>query len=202
MSVRKLARLLALIMGTTAILGAVSAAWTASPDAMVEGAVATVEMDRITVNPAVGTPVQVQITPTTRIIARQLSKFEEIRFGDFIGVAAKKESNGSLAAVSINIFPPELRGQIREGKFPMATGNTMTNAVVTEFVSRVEGRTVTLRYADNTVVIVVPAQAEIHRLVLITLSDVRTGMRATVRGSRNADGSIAAAAITVESSGP
>ncbi len=80
----------------------------------------------------------------------------------------------------------------------METGNIMTNAVVTDYVSRVSGRAISLAITGGTPTIAVAPGAEVHRLVLITPHDLRAGMRVTVRGSTNADGSVKASSVTVE----
>jgi len=170
----------------------------APPVTIVEGTIDSVAADVITVTAAAGSRTRVMTTPATRVLSREPARAEDISKGDFIGVAAKKDADGSLTAVDINIFPPALRGQIRESQFPMASGNIMTNAVVTEYVTAVAGRTLSLAYAGETATINVPPQATVHRLMLATLGDLKTGLRIVARGTANADGSISAAAITIE----
>ena len=51
---------------------------------------------------------------------------------------------------------------------------------------------------EGTATITVPPRADIHRLVMIALGDLRVGMRVTVRGSENTDGSVTASSVTVE----
>lgn len=163
-----------------------------------EGTIDSVGPSGLTLTTAAGTRVEVKTTAETFILDRLPAGLQEIRAGDFIGVAARKEADGSLVAVSINIFAPALRGRIREGQFPMETGNIMTNAVVTQYVTRVSGRTVSLALTEGIATIAVPPSAEIHRLVVIALGDLRAGMRVTVRGSANPDRSITASSVTVE----
>ena len=107
-------------------------------------------------------------------------------------------SDGTLTAVSINIFPPEFRGRVREAQFVMETGNIMTNAIVFQNVRRVDGRTLYLRMPDGTAVIAVPQDAPVLRLAVIAMSDLRPGMRVQVRGTGNPDGSMVATTVTVD----
>lgn len=176
--------------------------WTAADAAAAmqtaEGTIDAVGAGMLTLTSAAGARVQIKTTAETFLLDRVQAKLEDIKVGDFIAVTARKESNGSLTAQSITIFAPALRGRVREGQWPMDTGNIMTNAVVTEYVSRVSGRTISLAITGGTPTIAVAPGAEVHRLVLITLHDLRAGMHATVRGSTNADGSVTATSVTVE----
>lgn len=57
--------------------------------------------------------------------------------------------------------------------------------------------TLYVEFRGGTATIRVPSGAEVHRLKLIGVSDLRGGMHVVVRGIRNADGSTTAASITV-----
>ncbi len=176
--------------------------WTAADAAAAmqtaEGTIDAVGTGMLTLTSAAGAHVQVNTTAETFLIDRLQAKLEDIKAGDFVAVTARKESNGSLTAVVINIFAPAMRGRVREGQWPMETGNIMTNAVVTEYVSRVSGRTISLAITGGTPTIAVPPGAAVHRLVLITLHNLRAGMHVTVRGSANADGSVTASSVSVD----
>ena len=74
----------------------------------------------------------------------------------------------------------------------------MTNAVVAQYVERVEGRTLYMKLDQGTAPISVPAATEIHRLVTAQLGDLKPGMRVAVRGSGNSDGTVKASSITFE----
>jgi hypothetical protein len=142
--------------------------------------------------------VRVVATGETRIIRRQQVRLENIKTNEFVAVTARREADGGLVAVSINILPPEYRGRVREAQFVMETGNIMTNAIVFQNVRRVDGRTLYLRLPDGATVITVPKEAPVFRLTVIGAGDLRPGLRVQVRGTGNADGSILATSVTVE----
>ncbi len=194
---RRVGVLVMVTVGSLALAGETAAGATPA-DAISEGMIESLGASLFTLAAGAGTHVQVKTTAETRIIRRQPADLADIRPRDFIGVAAKKEADGSLTAVSINIFPADFKGRVREGQFPMESGNIMTNAVVSQYVGRVAGRTVYLTYKEGTAVIRVPAGAEIHRLTLIAFDDLKVGMHATVRGTRNPDGSVTASFITAD----
>jgi hypothetical protein len=165
----------------------------------IDGTVQAVDAASVTVATP-GGAVRAAITADTRIIRRQAARFEQIRPRDFVGVAARRASDGTLVAVAINIFPPEFKGRVREGQFPMETGNLMTNAVVFQNVRRIEGRTLYLTFPEGTAVINVGADAEIFRLTVMRPTDLRVGMRVALRAT-GAPGALAAATITVDETG-
>jgi len=184
------------VIGLLAAPGTLPAA--PAPQGATEGVIAAVDAGSFTVTAAAGNQVRIVASADTRILRRQPVKLEEIKPNDFVGVTAKREPDGTLTAVSINIFPPEFRGRLREAQFVMETGNIMTNAIVFQNVRRVEGRTLYLRMPDGTAVIAVPKEAPVLRLAVIAMSDLRPGMRVQVRGTGNPDGSMVATTVTVD----
>lgn len=168
------------------------------PAAQIEGTIAAIEPGILTVTRNAGDTARIAVTGETVVIQRMLVQLADIRPNDFVGVTARREPDGSLTAISINIFPPEFRGRVREAQFVMETGNVMTNATVFQNVGRIEGRTLYLKLGDGAVVIAVPKEAQVIRLTVIPQSRLQPGMRVTVRGTPGADGSVAAATITVD----
>lgn len=176
-----------------AAVGAVPA-----PASPIDGTITAVDAASLTVSARSGEVVRIGVTADTRIIRRQPVGLEDIKPNESVGVAARREADGTLTAVSINIFPPEFKDRIRREQSLMESGNIMTNALVFQNVRRIEGRTLYLRLADGTAVIAVPRTAEIFRLTLVKLGDLRTGMRVVVRASNGPDGGLVASSITVE----
>lgn len=163
-----------------------------------EGTITSVESGAVTITTRAGTPVRVLITSDTTIIQRKAVGLENIKPNDFVGVTARREADGSLTAISINIFPPEFKDRARQTQFVMETGNIMTNATVFQNVRRVEGRTLYLKLGDGSVIIAVPKDATVVRLTLAKPSDLRPGMTVLVRGTQGPDGNLTATTITLD----
>ena len=168
---------------------------------VVNGTIAAVNGSSVTVAPASGAEKVVKIEPETLILSRETTTLSTIKPGDAMGVAAKRGADGSLTAISINIIAPELWSRARKGQFPMESGDVMTNAVVMQVADRVEGRTLYLKYNDGAAAIIVPAAAEIHRVTAMRFGDLKPGMRVTVRGVADPDGTIKASSITFDRPG-
>ncbi len=189
--------LLALLAGGTSLLDGGLAAYAVPAIVIVDGTIAQVARDSLVLTTAGGRTLCK--TSAATIIRRRLpARIEDIKVRDYIGVAASKAPDGSLTAVDINIFPTGSQGVIRDGQSMMSSGNVMTNAVVTEYVTGVSGRTVTLAYGGGTAKITVPPAATVHRLVVTTRSDLRPGRHVIARGAGNGDGSLTATSITIE----
>jgi Domain of unknown function (DUF5666) len=193
-----LVAVLAIILTGTAILGGVIPGNAQSANVVREGTINGVGGDGITVAVTGSGVTPVKISPATFVISRRRASLESIKPDDLLAVTSKREDNGTLTAILINIFPPEYRGRVREGQYPMDSGNVMTNATVMEYATRVENRTLYLKYKDGAAAIAVPTTAEVHRLTVIRASDLRAGMHVVARGAANPDGSISASSITVE----
>jgi len=179
-----------------AVLG--SPATGALPGGQVEGTITAMGAGTIMITDRDGTPVRVLVTGDTVVIQRNSTTLETIKPNNFVGVTARRESDGSLTALSINIFPSEFRGRVREAQFVMDTGNVMTNATVFQSVRRIAGRTLYLKVNEGSVIIAVPKDAEVWRLAVIKAAELRPGTHAVARGSPGADGTFVATGITVD----
>lgn len=173
----------------------------AGPMTMANGSIAAVNGSSVTVASPDGSRKVVKIQPDTLILRRDVATLGAIKPGDALAVTAKKGAEGSLTAVSINIFSPQLWSRVRKGQWMMDTGNIMTNALVTQVVERVDGRTLYMKLDQGTGMISVPNAAEIHRLTTVRPADLKPGLKVTIRGVADSDGTINASSITFDRPG-
>jgi hypothetical protein len=164
----------------------------------VEGTIAAIKGGTITLTQADKMTKTVALEDKTLILRRQVVGLDQIKPGEAMGVASRRGSDGSMVAISINIFAPEMWDVVRKGQFPMTTGDTMTNAVVTQYAAGVKGRVVTMKYAEGTSAITVPDGTQIHRLVAAKASALVAGLHISVRGTANPDGSIKAGSVSFD----
>lgn len=164
----------------------------------VDGTIAAVNGSTITLTLADKMAKTIALQDKTLILGRQVVGLDQIKPGDAMGVASRRDSDGSMVAISINIFAPEMWDGVRKGQFPMTTGDTMTNAVVAKYAAGVKGRVVTMKYAEGTSEITVPDGTQIHRLVAAKPAALTVGLHITVRGTASPDGSIKAASVSFD----
>lgn len=167
----------------------------AQPVTTLEGTVASATATSLKITTEQG-QTTVILTPKTRVTRRLPATIADIKVGSFLGVAAAKQRNGTLMAVSVNILDA-IRKVARVGQFPMESGNIMTNADVTAVVQRKTGRTIKMDYEGKSAIIFIPDNIPIRRVVMGTPADLKAGQRVTVRGEA-AGGGITAASITIE----
>jgi len=189
--------LFALLAAAALAAGGAASAGAAMATTTWDGTIQSVAGGTVVLTTAAGQKT-VKTTPSTTVLSRTPAQLSDIKPGDFVGVDAKKAPNGALTAVTIGIVPPELKARARQGQFPMASGDTMTNATVTQTVTQVSGRSLTLTYEGTSWKIAVPASTSIHKLTVTKLAALMPKMHATARGTANADGSLTATSITVD----
>jgi hypothetical protein len=163
----------------------------------VSGTILSISGDRVTISLADKTQKIVVLQGSTLVLEREVAAVDQIRTGDAMGVAARR-SGSDLVATSINIFSAEMWDVVRKGQWPMATGETMTNATVTDYVRSVNGRTLTMKYKDVMATITVPDGVQVHRLVSMKQTDLSAGMQVTVRGTPGADGTMVAGSVSFD----
>jgi hypothetical protein len=100
-----------------------------------------------------------------------------IKPGEFVGVGAMPQADGTQRAVRINIFDESRRGSNeghRPGWGPESKG-TMTNATVDTTVGSVDGQVLTVKYKDGEKKIIVPPDAVIQRNLPGSAVDLKPG---------------------------
>ncbi|HLW47303.1 MAG TPA: DUF5666 domain-containing protein [bacterium] len=195
MSAHRRSELAIAIAVTVLVIATGSLGAAAQPVTSLEGTVASATATSATITTEQG-QTTVILTPKTRVIRHLPAGVRDIRVGSFLGVAATKQPNGTLLAVSVNILDAVKR-IARSGQFPMASGNIMTNAGVTAVVVKKAGRSIKMDYDGKSAFVYIPDNVAIHRSVLGTPADLKRGQHVTVRGDADG-GRIMAASITIQ----
>ncbi len=194
-----LTRYSAAFLFSTLLLGIPMAAF---PQAMsnstpIQGTISAITSGSVTVTGSDGLDRKILITSATLVRTSQPATLDQIKPGDALGVAARRDGD-SLIATSINIFPAQVYEGVRKGQFGMTDGQVMTNALVTQYVKSVDGRVLTMTYSDGTAKIIVPDAAQIHRLLIVKQSDLAVGQTVTIRVSSSAGGGLTATSIGID----
>jgi cellobiose-specific phosphotransferase system component IIC len=164
----------------------------------VEGAIAAISGQTATLTLANGATKTVAFQPKTIISRVDKSSLAEIKPGDALGVTSRRESDGSLTALKINIFSPEIYKIVPRREFVMTTGDTMTNAVVKAFAKSVDGQTLTMTLPSGASTIKVAPDVPVFRMVSVKEADLTTGLHVVVRGTQAPDGTLRASSVSFD----
>ena len=166
----------------------------------VRGKIAAVEKDALKVTTSAG-DVMVKLPEDIRVTGVEAAKLSDISSGEYVGTTAVKQSDGTLKALEVHIFPESSRGT-GEGQRPwdLAPGSTMTNANVEKVeqvpVENTQGQLLTLNYKDGEQKVFVPPGTPIVKNVAGDRGLLKPGTGVYVAAVRGNDGTITATRIT------
>jgi hypothetical protein len=169
-------------MSRAGILASIAlvAAWTVSASAQqpqavrLIGTIVSVDGSTLVVKTAQD-EVKVTVPANVMVIAASNGTLADVKKGDYIGVGATPQADGSQKAIRVNIFAEPQRG-VGEGFRPWDRPNTtMTNATVDTTVASVDGQVVMLKYKDGEKKIIIGPDATIINNVLGDKSELKPG---------------------------
>jgi outer membrane lipoprotein SlyB len=183
----------------------------------VRGDIVAIDGNTVTVKSRNGQTVKLQLADDVRVAVAEKGELADVRDGAFIGTTAVPQSDGTLRAIEVHVFPDSMRGT-GEGHRPwdLRPGSTMTNATVTGMgaaggkspstmtnatVSKVAGRKLTLKYKDGEKSVVVPPDAKVVKLEPSDRSQLKPGVHLFAIASRQAEGSLRAERLTIGKDG-
>ncbi|WP_454852654.1 DUF5666 domain-containing protein [Rhizobium binxianense] len=193
----------ALVAGSFLALAAPAAAQAQDAERIrVRGAIESLAGDTLTVKTREGGDATVALRSGWKVAGIRNASVEDIKPGDFVGVASLPTSEGGDGALEVLIFPAAMRGT-GEGSRPwdLQPNSTMTNATVSNAVKSVDGHTITLTYQGKEKTISIAEGTPIVTFAPATKDDLKPGARVIVMAERAADGSISAGQVTVGTNG-
>ncbi len=176
------------------------AAAQAPQPARVRGTIEKVDGQNLTVKSRDGKTLTVKLADKARVTAMVKASLADVKVGDFIGVTAMPQPDGSQKAIGLHIFMNAQRGVVpaRFSTWDREPGSTMTNADVTSTVAGVDGQVLTVKYADGEKKVTVPPGTPVVRFVPGNANDLKPGAQIfIVAGKKMTDGTIDAPAINV-----
>jgi len=185
-------------------LSAVGQAAMAQPAAKplgVRGTITAVDADSLKVHTSRGEDLSIHFGKDTPVRGVTLAQVSDIKSGSYIGTAATPQPDGTLKALEIHVFPPEMAGT-GDGHRPwdLGTNSTMTNGSVGSVVAGA-GRTLTVQYKGGEKKVVVPDDVPIVNLVPGDRSLLAPGVKVVLFAKKEADASLTALAISAGKNG-
>jgi hypothetical protein len=169
----------------------------------VRGTIVGLEGSTLTVKTREGPNAMVMLKPGAKVAGVTKASVEDIKPGDFVGIASLPTASGGDGAVEVLVFPPALKGT-GEGSYPwdLKPKSTMTNATVTNAVKGVDGRTLNLSYSGGKEKkISIPDGVPIVTFGPATEADLKPGATVFVPAQRGDDGALAAGFVAVGTNG-
>src|SRR5207248_10582219 len=98
----------------------------------VRGDIVAIDGNTVTVKSRGGETLKLKLADDVRVSVAEKAELADVRDGAFIGTTAVPQSDGTLRAIEVHVFPDSMRGT-GEGHRPwdLQPGSTMTKATVT-----------------------------------------------------------------------
>lgn len=167
----------------------------------VRGEITGVSPDILKVHANSGDNVVINLTKDTKVRAVTLANIENIKPGSYIGSAAVPQEDGTLKALEVHVFPPELAGSGDGHRpFDLVKGSSMTNGSVGDLVVS-NGRVLTVNYKGGQQKILVPEDVPIVNLMPADRSLLKVGVKIVTFVTQGADGTLTAQSISAGKDG-
>jgi hypothetical protein len=169
----------------------------------VRGAIVSLDGSTLTVKTREGPDATVALKTGFKVAGIAKASIDDIKPGDFVGIASLPTAGGGAGAVEVLVFPPSMKGT-GEGSYPwdLKPKSTMTNAIVTNAVKGVKGRTLDLSYSGGKEkTISIPVGVPIVTFGPATKADLKPGATVFVPAQRGSNGALSAGFVAVGNNG-
>lgn len=165
---------------------------------IVRGTIEKVDGPTLTLKQAQGPDLTVKLADNAKVFGVKAATLADVKQGEWIGVGAMPQPDGSQKAIEVTIFSEPQRG-VGEGFKPWTRpGSTMTNGTAGSPVTSVNGHTVMVKYKGGEQKIVIGSDAKIRMYVVGSRDQLKAGAHIAVYNPQKApDGSLQAARVNV-----
>jgi Domain of unknown function (DUF5666) len=182
------------VIGPTAVQAAIDR------PAIVRGTISSVAGNTINVTEKNGQQEKITLTNDAKIAVVNSASLSDIKPDSYIGVAAKPNSDGTLEALEVHVFPSSMRG-VGEGTrdWDLGANSSMTNGTVAK-VDSVAGGKVTVNYRGGEKTISIAPSTKVVALAPGDRDELKPGTKAFIPiAGKQPDGTLQASRITVGS---
>ena len=187
----------------------------------VRGEIVSVDGNTLTVKSRDGSSLKLNLADDVRVAVAEKGDMADVRDGAFIGTTAVPQSDGTLRAIEVHVFPDSMRGtgeghrpwDLRRGstmtnatvaKVDSSSGSspsTMTNATVAKVAESGGARKLELKYRDGEKTVVVPPGTPVVKIEPADRSQLKPGAHIFAIVTRQPDGTLVAERMTVGKDG-
>lgn len=183
-----------------AVLGA--APVQAADQIRVRGTVESLDGNTLSVKTREGTDAKIVLKDGWKVSSVAKASIDDIKTGDFVGIASLPRAEGGDGALEVLIFPAAMKGT-GEGSYAwdLQPNSSMTNATVANAVKSVDGQTVTVTYNGKEKKISIPQGTPVVTFAPAVVADLKSGATVFVPSEKAADGTISSGRVVVGTNG-
>jgi hypothetical protein len=182
------------------LLFAASLAFAQTPEMVrVRGSIDKVDGSTLSVTSRDGSKLTVKLADNGTVVGLNKASLSDVKQGNYVGITAVAQPDGSQKAVEIHIFPEAMRGT-GEGHRPwdLMPNSTMTNATVDSEVAVSDGKKLVLKYKDGDQTFVVPASVAVVLYGPGSTADLKSGAKIMIpAAAKQPDGTLVTQRINV-----
>ncbi len=167
----------------------------------VRGTVTAITAEALTIQTGAGESVMVKLGANHTVLGYTPIRLEDVASNAYIAAASTQLPDGSLRALSLIVFPEQMRG-LNEGTkgWDLGPNSRMTNATVAQFTPGPDGtRQLSVRFGRDgqTQSLSVTPQTHIRTFAVVDRALLVVGAQAVAFATRAADGSISSGLIGI-----
>jgi hypothetical protein len=168
----------------------------------VRGTVESLQGKTLSVKTREGTNAKITLKDDWKVSSVAKASIDDIKPGDFVGIASLPTADGGDGALEVLIFPAAMKGT-GEGSYAwdLKPNSSMTNATVADAVKSVDGHTVTVTYNGQEKKISIPEGTPIVTFASAVEADIKAGATVFVPSEKAADGSMSSGRVVVGTNG-
>lgn len=168
----------------------------------IRGTVESVNGSTLSVKTREGTDAKIMLKDGWKISSVAKASVNDIKAGDFVGIASLPTADGGNGALEVLIFPAAMKGT-GEGSYAwdLKPNSSMTNATVANAVKSVEGHTLTVTYKGGEKKISIPEGTPVVTFASAETADLKSGATVFVPSEKASDGSISSSRVVVGTNG-
>ncbi len=168
----------------------------------IRGTVESLDGSTLSVKTREGADAKIILKEGWKVSSVAKASIDDIKPGDFVGIASLPTADGGDGALEVLIFPAAMKGT-GEGSYAwdLKPNSSMTNATVADAVKSVDGRTVTVKYKGGEKKIAIPNGTPVVTFAPATESDIKSGATVFIPSEKAADGSISTLRVVVGTTG-
>lgn len=168
----------------------------------VRGTVESLDGNTLSVKTREGTDAKILLKDGWKVSSVAKASIDDIKTGDFVGIASLPTAEGGDGALEVLIFPAAMKGT-GEGSYAwdLQPNSSMTNATVANAVKAVDGQKVTVTYQGKEKTIAIPAGTPVVTFAPAVEADIKSGATVFVPSEKAADGTISSSRVVVGTNG-